>query len=689
MSIGPVFVLARRELAREWTRSLISSLSIALGVALIIAADLLSNAVTSEIEKTPEAQAITGFISEQLNVGLTAVGVVIAVGAGFIVFNTLSIAVTQRMADLGRLRAIGMTHKQGLSSIVVEAFLIGIVGVVLGIPSGIGLTTGLIRLLESTNSMFNRFGELELSLSRVILAAALGVIIAIIAGFIPARRASHVSPIVMLRRSVSDGDGKRGRWVIWISTALMVGILCYVLLFPPAFWIEPPWDSRVVILLLLLWVGSFVLALPGWIGIFLKVLGEAIVRLFGPSGLLGLRNSLRTRHRVTYTVLTLAIGVAMIVGATGYLAYWFDELFSRTMEATLRDDGSMGVFPIDAEMGMQAYTMVEQFTMPKQLIGELEGTVRGRAVFAQVYFVLVPELSFMGDDFFSFILNPQDLQATRDLYITFSRGGWEEAMPILEGGCGVLMTPLVAAKNGAGLYDTITLETLRGPIECTVAGIGSTLVGASILSDSIAKDYGLTTPVSLIVLPYPEVDREDLMVDMKEVLSHYEGVWLTNLSKIKEMQWEAMEAVKSMMSGMLVLAILGAALGVVSVVRIGLQERRQEFTILRATGATRRQVKGMVLVEAGVIGLAGGCSGLILGLGLVWIYTLVVGGGFMGFMDFPVREAAFTTLRSAGGNGIAALILSPLVTVLTAWMTSRGFFKARIESSLSANGARD
>jgi hypothetical protein len=392
---------------------------------------------------------------------------------------------------------------------------------------------------------------------------------------------------------------------------------------------------------------------------------------------------------VTYTVLTLAIGVAMIVGATGYITYWFDELIYRTMEATLRDDGSVGVFPLDVGAGMQAYSMVERFTMPPGLIGELEETVKGRAVFAQVYFVIIPELSFMGENYFSFLLDPQDLWATRDLYFHFSKGTWDEALPLIEGGCGILMTPLVAAQNNVGLYNNLWLETLHGPVECIVAGIGSPMVGASIVSDSIAKDYGLTTPVSLIVLPHPEMDREALMGDMQGILSGYEGVWLTDLSKVKEMQWEAMDSVKLMMSGMLVLAILGAALGVVSVLRMGFQERRLEFAVLRASGATRKQVRGMVMVEAGVIGLAGGCSGLILGLGVVLIYTLVVGGGFMGFMDFPVREAAFRTLRSAVGNGLMATVLSPLITVLVAWVISRGFLAGGITNSLSMNVARD
>jgi putative ABC transport system permease protein len=155
------------------------------------------------------------------------------------------------------------------------------------------------------------------------------------------------------------------------------------------------------------------------------------------------------------------------------------------------------------------------------------------------------------------------------------------------------------------------------------------------------------------------------------------------------MQWEAMESVKLMMKGMLVLAILGASLGVVTVLKMGIQERSRELAVLRAAGATRKQVRGMVLVEAGVIGLAGGSSGLILGAGLVMIYTLTVGGGFMGFMDLPVREAAFTTLGSALGYGMLALILSPMITLLAAWILSRGVRLSGPGIFLRVNGAQD
>ena len=62
------------------------------------------------------------------------------------------------------------------------------------------------------------------------------------------------------------------------------------------------------------------------------------------------------RGRVAATVLTLAVGVAMIVSVTGYMTYWFEELFFRNAETGLQENSGFGFFPIDINQGLQAYT---------------------------------------------------------------------------------------------------------------------------------------------------------------------------------------------------------------------------------------------------------------------------------------------------------------------------------------------
>lgn len=113
------------------------------GVTTLVAAEVLSLSVTAENNRTAEAEAVTGFMSEQPDVGLSAIATVISVGAGFVVFNSSSISVTQRHADFGRLQAGGMTRSQLVGMLHSEARLLGLAG------SGLGLWPGLFSILKT------------------------------------------------------------------------------------------------------------------------------------------------------------------------------------------------------------------------------------------------------------------------------------------------------------------------------------------------------------------------------------------------------------------------------------------------------------------------------------------------------------------------------------------------------------
>ena len=68
------------------------------------------------------------------------------VGA-FIIFNTFSIIVAQRTRELALLRALGASRRQVMTSVVVEAFLVGLFAAVVGIVAGIAIAAGLKVLL--------------------------------------------------------------------------------------------------------------------------------------------------------------------------------------------------------------------------------------------------------------------------------------------------------------------------------------------------------------------------------------------------------------------------------------------------------------------------------------------------------------------------------------------------------------
>src|SRR3990172_1212951 len=134
-----VLRLARHDLRRAWVRNLLSALAIALGAATLVAAQLISQSVTAEINRTAESEAITAFMTEQLNVGLTVVGLVVTAGAAFVAFNAFSMSVAQRREDFGRLRAVGMTTRQVTAMVLAEAATVGLLGGLVGALAGVAL----------------------------------------------------------------------------------------------------------------------------------------------------------------------------------------------------------------------------------------------------------------------------------------------------------------------------------------------------------------------------------------------------------------------------------------------------------------------------------------------------------------------------------------------------------------------
>ncbi len=682
--LRPVLGLAWSQLRRGWVRAAVTGASVAVGVATLVAADLISRSVTEEIARNAEAETLTGFISEQLNVGLSAVGWVIAAGAGFLLFNTFSMAVAQRREDLGRLRAVGMTRAQALSMVLVEALLIGTAGSAFGLAMGVLGARSLVQLIQETSEMMNALGRAPLSVERMLIAAAAGVLISALAAAWPAWQAAQVSPLAALRPTVAGGAVAAS-----LRTAAICLLVCAVLwgglaLASPGRWLSPPWSNVVTVVCILVWLVCLGLSLPAWVELTGRVGRRPLTFLFGPVGRLAADNLRRARRRVTFSVLTLAVGVAMVVAVTAYMSFWFDELFFRTAHRAFEENPGLGFFPLDVEAGLQAYQQSPVLQMPPQLVGEVEAAVAGQASVSPTAFVLAPELSFLGERYFSFIL---DFTAVRDsggLYFEFGQGDWEQALAIDAQGCALLITPSVADRNNVDLHEALTLQTPAGPLECTVAGIGPTFVGASIIDSGSAGAFGVGAPLAVMVFPHSAGARAAVESALEEIAARYPQVWLLEVSQITDMQHKAMESVRSLMGGMLLLAIITAALGVLNTAAIGLSERRLEFGVLRAVGASRAHVQGIVILEGALVGLVGAGAGALAGAGLVLIYIVATGGSAFGFADFPVWEAGWASLQTALGRGLLALVAAPLLSGGAAWLAARRRLRGGVMDTLAA-----
>jgi putative ABC transport system permease protein len=210
-------------------------------------------------------------------------GVAVAVGA-LTILNTLSITIAQRQRELALTRMLGASRRQVLGSVMLEALTIGIVGSLFGLLVGFGLAKGLLALFASLGLDLPDAGTI-VATRTIVVAMAVGIVVTLLAGLIPALRATRVAPIQALRPEASDKRSRMGRIV-----------------------------APVV---------SFV--------------GIPAQRLTGSAGLLARRNATRNPGRTAATASALMIGVAL-VAAVAVLGNGLKESAQGSLRDQLRSD---------------------------------------------------------------------------------------------------------------------------------------------------------------------------------------------------------------------------------------------------------------------------------------------------------------------------------------------------------------
>jgi putative ABC transport system permease protein len=675
MALSPVWSMAWRNLAHSRLRTALSALAVALGVAMTVAADLVSQSMVDAISGSEHALTFLVGLLDQLDRMLMMIGVMITAAAGFLVYNAFAMAITQRSQQIGTLRSVGMTRRQILRLVLVEALMVGGVGTLLGLIAGPLLGRGTISLIRALlgEGMFV-FAESSASFSVLLFAIALGMGVTLLSVLVPAYRATHVSPLTAMRTEMTTGVEPNPAGRAAVGWLIAVALIIYLRLAPPGEWAQPPWNTRLTIVIVCLWLGALVLILPWLVGGVGQWLQSPLTRLRGATGRLIADNVRRGRRRVVITILTLAVGLAMIVSTTGLIRFMFEELMRPKLEAATGLGGWL-VAQFDYLQGMSAYAGEGSLELGPEVVAAVRSAAQGRAEVLEWHFVVVPELSFFGSSYFSFVLDPWVHRRGGDRFFTFAEGNWQTAMPIMESGCGVLMAPSVASRNGVALGESLRVTGARGPVECNVAGIGSPFVGASVISDAAGELFGIiegeSQPLGLLVWPQVGTDREALRTDLESVVARHEGTYLSEMEVMADLQISVFEELPTMFNALLLLAIVAAALGVVNTTAISVAERRRELGMLRAVGAVRRQVMAVVVGEAALMGLVGGLVGVIAGVGITVILAVTYGGSSWGIFDLDLWPAAWRSVQPALQNGLVGLVLAPIICAAAAWLPVR------------------
>ncbi|MFK0025344.1 ABC transporter permease [Streptomyces sp. NPDC090798] len=523
-------------------------------------------------------------------------GIAFLVGI-FLIINTFSMLVAQRTREIGLMRAIGSSRKQVNRSVLVEATLLGVFGSILGVGAGVGLAVGLMKLMSAAGMDLST-RDLTVKATTPVIGLVLGVVVTVLAAYLPARRAGKVSPMAALRDAGTPADGKAGL-VRGIIGLVLTGAGTFAL-FTAANADKASDGSLVLGAGVVLTLIGFVIIGPLLAGGVVRVISAVLLRFFGPVGRMAERNALRNPRRTGATGAALMIGLALVaclsVVGSSMVASATDEL-DKTVGTDFIIQGNQRIVP-------QAAKAIE--TTPG-----LEHVTHYRDIEAKI---VAPDGSSDSDG-----VTAADPTYAQDLHRKTTAGELTAAY----GKDSMSVGSKFATKHHVKLGDTLTVA-FKG-------GSTAKLKVAAITDDDVAIDQGaryLSTETMRKYLPADRIPPDQIMfasarngqekqayAALKKSMEQYPQYQVRDQSDYKQELKDQIGQLLNMVYGLLALAIVVAVLGVINTLALSVVERTREIGLMRAIGMSRRQLRRMIRLESVVIALFGALLGLGLGMG--------------------------------------------------------------------------
>jgi putative ABC transport system permease protein len=605
-------------------------------------ADATGGAYTLKTAKET-ADAAREDVGEFLNVMKYAMlgfaGIALLVGI-FLIVNTFSMLVAQRTREIGLMRAIGSSRRQVNRSVLIEALLLGIVGSVTGIAAGVGLAVGLMKLMSAMDMNLST-GDLTVKAATPVVGLTLGIIVTVIAAYIPARRAGRISPMAALRDAGTPADAKAGRIRAVIGTLLTGG--GGAALFAAAAAEKAAEGSLFLGLGVFLTLIGFVVIGPLLSGVVVRLISAPTLRLFGPVGRMAERNALRNPRRTGATAAALMIGLALVAGLS---------VVGSSMVASANDE-------LDKSVGADFIVVPSTFQPIVPQAHEALTKVPGVDHITE-YRDVRAEITTPSGTSTKEMLTAADPTYPEDLRVKTVSGD----LPAAYGKDAMAVGETYAEKHKVKVGDKLKVAFTGGrTAELTVRAVtsddSSLESGTKYISTATAKEYvpADTLPGNTMLLASAKDGLEkQVYTDLKKALEAYPQYQVKNQADYKKDLQNQIGQLLNIVYGLLALAIIVAVLGVVNTLALSVVERTREIGLMRAIGLSRRQLRRMIRLESVVIALFGALLGL--GLGMAWGATaqqlLALEG--LKVLEIPWATIITVFIGSAFVGLIAALV---------------------------------
>jgi putative ABC transport system permease protein len=567
-------------------------------------------------------------------------GVALLVGS-FLIFNTFSITIAQRIRELGMLRTLGATRGQILRGMLLEATVIGAIGSLIGVVAGIGFAGALNAVFKSFGIDLPNTGTV-IEARTIIVSILVGMLVTFAAALSPALRATRVSPMAALLEAELPESRRHGRLFTAVAALFMLGGIALAGLGVFGVFGDSGAAAGAVgggAVVTLLGVSMFS---PRLVRPLASVAGWPLEKLRGITGRLARENAVRKPGRTAVTAAALMIGLAVVVFVTVFAAgisASVGNAIDRNFQGDLILQNKDGFSPISPGAAQEAE--------------RVEG-VR-----------TVSSLSFAGGDYEGrdIMVSAVDPATVSDVLSV----DWEEGSPATLSSLparGAVVDDAWASSNDVDVGDRITIRTpLERNLTLTVEGTvkdNADLLGNVVTTEqTLRSQFGVRDPSMTIVRLAPGADAAAVQDAISRAVERrFPTVEALNQQELKDNLDEQINQLVGFFYVLLALAIVISLLGIVTTLALSIHERTRELGLLRAVGMSRKQVKRLVRYESIITALIGAILGTILGI------------VFAALVSRPLADEGFE-LAYPVGTLLILLVLAALAGVLAAIFPAR------------------
>ncbi|MBT2396395.1 ABC transporter permease [Streptomyces sp. ISL-100] len=523
----------------------------------------------------------------QVLLGFAAIALFVGI---FLISNTFTMLVAQRTKELALMRAVGASRRQVKRSVLLEAMVVGAIASVVGFALGLGLATGLRSAMSAFGAKVPA-GPLIVSPTAIAAAFAVGVLVTMLAAWLPARRAAKIPPVAAMSSVHAVATTKSlvvrnsiGGFITLLGAA---GILGGAVVGK---------DGR-----MLIGAGAF-FALIGII-VLIPLLSRPVIalvrpligKLFGVSGTLAGQNAVRNPRRTGATASALAIGLTLVTGLSV-----LGVTMGRAVDKMTTDN-------IKADY---MFTMANGGSLDSSALSALEKAPGVSAVSPQT----AADFELQGVWAAVSGVTPGDLEQV--INVTPVSGSLDS---LAKGDMAV--DDKTAKSRGLKVGDSVPVKFADGKKSKLTVGatykanefLSPILIDQKTVNKHEAKPY--IREIWVKTDGGASAANEKALVD---ALGQNPAISVMDQQDIRNQFGGVINTMLNIMYGLLGMALLIAVLGVINTLAMSVFERQQEIGMLRAIGLDRRKVKTMIRLEAVVISVFGAVIGIGLGTFLGW-----------------------------------------------------------------------